>query len=190
MIDSSGRALISRTEEEEYHAVNVLLRLCRVFDAYHAGNYDQALSALDVLQLWPQSTLALHDHHQLETALIAFKSLHDSVRRNYAEVAVVCMEILFAKYQSVKADLEDTYGNTNNNSSSSSSSSSSSAGRDERDVRGIGMRLGNYPDTSRRQLLQSLRDRAKALGNFIGLNQLYIGADVNAKLVRLEARMT
>jgi hypothetical protein len=40
------------------------------------------------------------------------------------------------------------------------------------------------------QILKEIRSKARALVNFIGMNQMYIGADVNAKLVRLEALMS
>ena len=40
------------------------------------------------------------------------------------------------------------------------------------------------------QILRELRSKARALINFIGMNQVVIGADVNAKLVHLEALMS
>jgi hypothetical protein len=88
-----------------------------------------------------------------------FQALHPALRRLFPSIALALMEIYYAKFEFLTRD-----GSIN-----------------ERPVAALGK--------SKAQLLDKIRVRARALVNFVGTNQIEIGAELHAKLIKLEALM-
>ena len=82
------------------------------------------------------------------------------IRRVFGDVSLAVMEMYYMKYDLLKREMMTPFASA------------------------------IHRNQDRQLQLQELRICARALVNFIGMNTLYIGADVNAKLVRLEALMS
>ena len=142
--------------EVKVTTLTILLKLIQFFDLYHLGSekYDDALEVLYSLHLLPLT----EDSLELENAIQRFSTLDVTLRRIFADVALVTMDIYYIKYESIRHV---------------------DAGLMQRDL--------NF---NRATIMRELQTKARGLVNFIGMNQMYIGADINAKLVRTEAMMS
>eukprot|EP01137_Pigoraptor_chileana_P033875 Opistho-2@25511 len=74
-----------------------LLSVARFFDLYHAGKTEEALMLLDNLGLIPVS------EQELSTRVDAFRGLPEEIRRNFAEILVAEMTILYRSYAAAKS---------------------------------------------------------------------------------------
>jgi len=150
---------------EKISTLNTMLKLIHYFDSYYGGpgRYDEALQIIESLQLIASSG----DEDDLEDKVNRFERLDDSIKRNMGEVALSCMEIYYLKYQQVKQEL------------------AKGVDRDKQSSL-----LFNAGDKSRQKILEAYRDKARALVNFMTMTSSHIGADVNARLVRLETHMS
>jgi hypothetical protein len=146
-------------------SLQMLVHLSQYFDCFYAGadRFDDALQILDSLGL-----IAVHgDKADMEAKLTRFAAMDTCIKQLFADVADKCMEMYFAKFKLVKQAL-----------------------RQSRMGRPPVLGSAHPQDVARQNILRQIRSKARALVNFIGMNQLYIGTDVNAKLVRLEALMS
>lgn len=179
---SGASDAVTQQENEQLQVAEqslmLLLRLVNYFDLYHLGTpkYNDALVLLDSLQILPWCGDADERggviQSDLEMAVARFERLHPSIKRNFPDVVISCMEMYYVKYQQLKDEV-----------SKGGSGAGSMMG-------GMGGGYGNSRDAARRKLLVDYRVKAKTLINFIGLTALPITADVNFKLVRLEALMS
>jgi len=175
-----------------------LIKLVQFFDLFHSGppRYDDAIEVLDSLGIIASST----DPDDLEAKMTKFERLDENIKRNISEVALSCMEMYFFKYKQVKTELttggdrrhpvtgSGTPGPGNTGTVSGSGSGNTSIGNISMGSSLFGTRTPK--DAARQKILEVYRDKARGLVNFMGMNSAHVGADVNAKLVRLEALMS
>lgn len=164
-MEDSNSLISGSVTNSDLTGLSILLELVHFFDLYYLGisHYDDALNVVQSLHLFPLTD----DSSETQDRIHQFELLNQHVKRVLAPVAIALMDIYYAKYEYVKRESGLT-------SPSMTSSYSFSIPRDQ----------------MRQQLLNGFRIRARALVNFVGMIQFYIGADTNAKLVRLEALMS
>lgn len=76
----------------------MLLQLCDFFDLYHASQYHEALDVIAELGLLP------FDHSQIESCSATFKTIADSVRKNFAEIILATMTCLYRMFVILKEE--------------------------------------------------------------------------------------
>lgn len=76
----------------------MLLQLCDFFDFYHASQYHEALDVIAELGLLP------FDHSQIESCSATFKTIADSVRKNFAEIILATMTCLYRMFVILKEE--------------------------------------------------------------------------------------
>jgi nuclear pore complex protein Nup93 len=161
--NNSMQDIASTLNQNDLNSLALLLEFIHFFDLYYLGlsHYDDALNLIQSLHIFPISDQSC----ELTDRLANFELLNEYVKRVLGSVALALMDIYYHKYEAVKREL------------GSNAISSSSA-------------LFQPRDDLRYSLLNEFRVRARALVNFVGLNELHIDPHTNAKLVRFESLMS
>eukprot|EP00163_Fabomonas_tropica_P010049 TRINITY_DN2002_c0_g1_i1.p2 TRINITY_DN2002_c0_g1~~TRINITY_DN2002_c0_g1_i1.p2 ORF type:complete len:140 (-),score=48.90 TRINITY_DN2002_c0_g1_i1:229-648(-) len=76
----------------------LVMNLVTFFDLYHAGRYEDALTHMESLGLLP-----LRHDDVMEQKVEAFKLLEEPIRRNFADILLTTMTLLYKIYTALKA---------------------------------------------------------------------------------------
>lgn len=131
----------------------LLLDLMQFFDLYHAGQLDTALDVMQKLKLVPLR------NDSVEERVAAFRQYNDEIRRNFPDVLLATMNILYENYRKIRG------------------TGLSPLVESQRD------------DGGQEKYREILRHQARALITFAGLIPYRLPGDTNARLVQLEVLM-
>ncbi|KAK6632192.1 hypothetical protein RUM44_007223 [Polyplax serrata] len=140
----------------ETASVFFLLRdLMTFFDQYHAEHYVEALNTITRSKLLPMTK------EEVPERVFNFKKLSDQVKRHFADIMLVTMNILQIQYNKARGGER----------------SSPAGGRFEESSR------------ERQQMLSYITEKASAITNFAGSIPYRMKGDTNSRLVQMEILM-
>ncbi len=143
------------------NALAMLIAVCELFDMFAAGP-PQYDGFIATLDKLKIAPIN-SGSTTIEWTVRRFRTLAPAITRCFGALALAYMEVLKHKHGLVSSELSHS-------------------------VRPGHFSQGELSERSR--ILDLVRDRARALVSFVGLVQVHVSADVNAKLVTLEAKMT
>ncbi|CAL1263287.1 unnamed protein product [Larinioides sclopetarius] len=132
----------------------LLLDLMQFFNYYHNNQYVDALDTIKGLKLLP------FDNQEVEQKVSVFSSYSEEVRRNFPDVLLATMNILYAEYKKAKQTVNITQD----------------------------LRYKNE-NINQEKHISYLRSQASALITFAGMIPYRMPGDTNARLVQLEVLM-
>lgn len=147
------RALGHNASQSRINTFFVLLDLMQFFNLYHAGELDTALDVMRKLKLIPLK------NDMVEERVASFRQYNDEIRRNFPDVLLATMNILYENYRKTRG------------------SGLSPLVESQRD------------DGGQEKYREILRHQARALITFAGLIPYRLPGDTNARLVQLEVLM-
>ncbi|XP_067049667.1 nuclear pore complex protein Nup93-like [Acropora muricata] len=147
------RALGHNASQSRINTFFVLLDLMQFFNLYHAGELDTALDVMRKLKLIPLK------NDMVEERVASFRQYNDEIRRNFPDVLLATMNILYENYRKTRG------------------SGLSPLMESQRD------------DGGQEKYREILRHQARALITFAGLIPYRLPGDTNARLVQLEVLM-
>ncbi|KAK2560702.1 Nuclear pore complex protein Nup93 [Acropora cervicornis] len=153
LFQSRYRALGHNASQSRINTFFVLLDLMQFFNLYHAGELDTALDVMRKLKLIPLK------NDMVEERVASFRQYNDEIRRNFPDVLLATMNILYKNYRKTRG------------------SGLSPLVESQRD------------DGGQEKYREILRHQARALITFAGLIPYRLPGDTNARLVQLEVLM-
>ncbi|XP_042895519.1 nuclear pore complex protein Nup93 [Parasteatoda tepidariorum] len=132
----------------------LLLDLMSFFNFYHKNQHTQALDMIKALKLLP------FNNQEVEQKVTAFSTYSEEVRRNFPDILLATMNILYAEYKRAKQ-----------------------SGTSNQDSRFLN------ENANKEKFICFLRTQASALITFAGMIPYRMPGDTNARLVQIEVLM-
>jgi nuclear pore complex protein Nup93 len=138
------------------HTFRLLINLLSFFQYYQDNHLREALLQIESTGMIP------FDLGQVSEKVEAFRYLHEVIRRNFGEILLATMALLYALYNQLKK---------------------------AQPLRGVNL-VSATGDQARDQEMDALRSKARAVVTFAGRIQYKMPGDINSRLLRYEVLMS